>query len=339
MKILIVGDFYIPATLCRTEIRQLEEHFPDAKITVLEWNTSTLEDLEQKNRRVEQFGPTAEPFPPEILREIVDADLLLVHFCPVPAALINKAAKLRIIGCMRAGLENIDVDAAQKRGVKVINNPGRNAEAVAEFTVGLMLTESRNIARSHAALKQGIWRKNYPNSSFSWEMEGRTAGLIGFGEIGKKVAYKLQGFNMQILAYDPYIFPAEIARCGGRSVELRELLQHADIVSIHTRLSHETKNLIGQNEISLMKPTAYLINTARAGIVDYQALYEALRNNTIAGAALDVFPEEPLPLTQPLLEMDNVTITSHMAGSTVDACHKSVRMLAIRICKELDKVI
>jgi len=338
MKIVIVGDHYIPAKVCKKETGHLEKQCPDAKITILEWKTNTWEELQEKTSRIEEFGPTAEPVPAEVLTEIVDADVLLVHFCPVPEELINRAVKLRIVGCMRGGLENIDVNAAQKRGITVINTPGRNADAVADFTVGLILAETRNIARSHAALKQGIWLKDYPNSRFCWEMEGRTAGVIGFGEIGKRVAYKLQGFNMQIVAYDPHISPAEIAKYGARSVDIKVLLETSDIVSIHSRLSQETKHLIGKKEIALMKPTAYLINTARAGLVDYEALYEALRNKSIAGAALDVFPEEPLPLTHFLLTMDNVTITSHMAGSTVDAFHKSVRMLSVRICKELEKV-
>jgi D-3-phosphoglycerate dehydrogenase len=242
---------------------------------------------------------------------------------------------------LRGGTENVDVPWATSRGIGVLNTPGRNARAVAECTLGLILSEIRNIARSHAALKAGQWRRDYPNHMAIPELNEKTVGLIGYGEVGRLVARYLAAFGSRIVAYDPYAKgdprPAEL-------VDLPTLLRQSDVVSLHARLSDASRGLMGAREFALMKPSAVLVNTARSGLIDEQALVEALAQRRIMGAALDVFDVEPLPADHPLLALDNVTITPHLAGSTIDAFHNSPARMAVHLrnllsgCPELPLV-
>jgi D-3-phosphoglycerate dehydrogenase len=260
---------------------------------------------------------------------IVDADILLTHLCPVPEDLIAAGKQLKLIGTCRGGMEHVDVAAATKRNIPVIHCI-RNAEATSDFAIGLMFAETRNIARAHAALKQGEWRKKYVNGDYTTSMCEMTLGVVGLGHIGKLVAKKAAGVGMKVIAYDPYVKQEALDenRLPVKLVAQEELFKTADIVSLHLRLTPETENSVGKKLLSLMKPTAYLINTSRAGVLDKEALIEALRNRTIGGAALDVFWEEPLPTGDPILDLDNLTITPHNAGNVVDALPKSPLLLA-----------
>jgi D-3-phosphoglycerate dehydrogenase len=219
---------------------------------------------------------------------------------------------------------------ATARRIPVIGVAGRNASAVAEFTIGLMLAESRHIARSHANLMGGRWAKEYgddPN-----EIEGKTIGIIGFGSIGQAVARKLSGFDSRIIFYDPFV-PANLN--GVTKVSLEALLADSDFITIHVKMTKETKHLISDAQFQMMKPTGFLINTARSEIVDQDALVRALASSRIRGAALDVFVDEPLPSDSPLLRLPNVTLTPHMAGSTQESLMKSPLMLVRNILKYL----
>jgi D-3-phosphoglycerate dehydrogenase len=231
-----------------------------------------------------------------------------------------------VIGAARAGLENIDVEAATKNGIIVHHLMGRNAEAVSDYTVGLLLAEMRNIARAHHALAQGKWKKTFVNSNEIPEMKGKAIGLIGFGYIGRLVAKKLSGFNIQILVYDPFCSAEDIATYQAKKVSKEELFKESDFISLHARLTEESKNIVGYEELKLMKPTAILINTARAGLIDEEALFQALSAHQIAGAALDVFWTEPLAASR-WMKLDNVTITTHLAGTTADALNNSPFLL------------
>ena len=237
---------------------------------------------------------------------------------------------LKIIGVSRANTANVDMKQATVKRIPVIGIAGRNASAVAEFTIGLMLAESRHIARSHRNLMNGKWMKDYgddPN-----EMEGKTIGIIGFGSIGQAVAAKLSGFGCQIIFYDPLVSQAVNS---AKKVTLDTLLSQSDFVTIHVRLGNETKKLMGKTQLALMKPSAFLINTARSEIVDQDALLEALAASRIKGAALDVFVDEPLPPDSPLLRLGNVTLTPHMAGATQESLTKSPLLLARNILRYL----
>jgi len=221
------------------------------------------------------------------------------------------------------------VAAATKRNIPVIHCI-RNAEATSDFAIGLMFAETRNIARAHAAIKQGNWRKEYINNDYTTSMCEMTLGVVGLGHIGKLVAKKAAGIGMKVIAHDPYITQAVLDEAGLpiQLTDKEELFRTADIISLHLRLTPETENMVGEKLIGLMKSTAYLINTSRAGVLDKGALVEALKNRAIGGAALDVYWEEPVPAGDALLELDNLTMTPHNAGNVVDALPKSPLLLA-----------
>jgi len=323
MKLLGISDTYLPADLMKRELAVLEDLGVD--VEVRHWGHKTLIDLQEDNLKIETGGPDAVPLPDAITRNLDGVGIVVVQFAPVSKSFIEKAKDLKLIGVMRAGAENIAVDFATQRGISVMNTPGRNARAVAECTMGLILAEIRNIARSHAKLKSKVWTRSFPNSDAIPELNEKTVGLVGYGAVAQLVCGYLQAFGSNVIAFDPY-FTGDPA--PARLVSLEELLSRSDVVSIHARLTEQSYHLIGEKELAMMKPTAVLINTARSGLVDEQALIEALRTRRITGAAVDVFDTEPLPPDHPFIELDNVTITAHLAGSTKDAFKNSVRLMA-----------
>lgn len=332
MKILCLGDWMIPGENFKNACDELEVKNKD--IAVDNWETDSLK-LADRRLNIEKNGPAAEPVLPMILEADKETEMLLVLFAPVSADAMDAMPNLRLIGAARAGKENLDVDAATERGIFVHNIMGRNAHAVSDFAIGLLFSEARNIARSHSAIKQGIWRKNYANSDFTPEIMGKTLGLVGFGYIGKLVAQKLAGYKLNVLVYDPYVSEEALAECNAKKVSKEELFKQSDFISIHARYTESTKGLIGKEEIALMKPTSILINTARAGLVDEEALFEALKEKRIGGAAMDVHSSEPLEKGSRWLELDNVTLTPHIAGTTAEALSNSPYLLIRDINKLL----
>jgi D-3-phosphoglycerate dehydrogenase len=323
MQLLAISDNYIPREFMEQAFGALGDL--GVQVTVRAWEHPTLIDLQKANLAIERGGPEAVALPDEVAGNVADFDIVAVQFTPLPRRFIEAAARLKVIGVLRGGTENVDVAAATRRGIAVLNTPGRNARAVAECTLGMILAEIRNIARAHACLKQGDWRRTFPNSDAIPELYERTVGLVGYGAVGRLVAGYLAAFGSRILAFDPYFQgdprPATL-------VPLETLLRESEVVSIHARLSEESRHLIGGAELALMRPTAVLVNTARSGLVDEQALVEALAARRIMGAALDVFDREPLPAHHPFLRLDNVTIVPHLAGSTIDAFRHSARLMA-----------
>lgn len=325
MKVLAIGDRYIPGDVMGAGLEHLKAK--GAQVTVREWLHPSLKELQRDNLLIEQGGPDAVPLPDELTVDVERYHLVIVQFAPIGQEVISRARDLRFIGVLRAGTENVACSHAASRGVEVINTPGRNARAVAEFTVALMFAEIRNIGRAHAAMRQAVWRKEYPNGAAIPEVYGKTIGIVGFGNIGRMVAGYLQAFGARIVFYDPFVTGDTAA---ARSVTLEELLRTSDVVSLNLRLSAETHHLIGARELALMKPSAVLVNTSRSGVIDQAALVGALQDRRIMGAALDVFDVEPLPADDPLLHLDNVTLTAHLAGSTIDAFANSPRLFADR---------
>lgn len=330
MKILVIGDVVVSVDLLVEAARSLDEH---AEIKTCYWDTGARNEFNRHSLNIEKNGPTAEKIPEEAYELVADADMLLVHFCPVPADLIDAGRSLKLIGTCRGGMEHVDVAAATARNIPVIRCI-RNAECTSDFAVGLMFAETRNIARAHSSLMQGVWRKTYVNSGYTTSMCDMVLGLVGLGNIGKLVAKKCLGIGMKsVIAYDPYVTQAQL---GEQDLDVTlvsedELFSTADIVSLHMRLTPDTANAISTKQLVLMKPTAYLINTSRAGVLDKDALVKALQEHSIGGAALDVFWEEPIPEDDPLLSLDNITITPHAAGQVVDALPKSPLLLARKI--------
>jgi D-3-phosphoglycerate dehydrogenase len=285
----------------------------------------------------------------EIKKVISETDILLIGYENITEDLIHNASTLKLIGCARSNPVNVDVSAASKLKIPVLYTPARNAISTAEYTMGIIISETRNIARSYHAMKSGrflgependfngsdlrpdvIWNLDgeSPYKEFRGvELCGNTLGLIGLGSIGSRVARLAQAFGMKVVACSLSKDAEKAEALGVELISLDDLLIISDIVSVHCRVTPETIGLIGNREIALMKPSAYLINTARAVLIDQQALLNALKNNIIAGAALDVFWYEPLPINHPLLELDNLTITPHLAGSTIEVIQRQSKMI------------
>jgi len=331
MKLVGIGDLFIPHQWIRDGFASVAARGHD--VETFDWRLSGFPELQEINLAVEKGGAAAFRPPPYVFDAVAGADILITQFCTVPAALLEAAPRLKVVGVLRAGIDNVDVPAATARDVLVLNTPGRNADAVADFTVGMIIAEARNICRGHHGLKQGRWLREYPNSGHIPDLPGKTVGIVGLGEIGRKVARRLAGFDMALLAYDPFVKGAPE---GIELVDLPTLMARADFVTVHARLTQETTGLVSRALIARMKPTAYLVNTSRSALVDEPALVEALREKRIAGAALDVYDHEPPGLEDPLVQLENVTLTPHMAGGSNDAFINCPRMLAAEIGKLLD---
>jgi len=322
---LAVADLFVPPDALRAGLAPLEAL--GYQVDCVEFDAGDYAGLQAACLAMEKNGPEAVPLSSELRERMVAADLLVVHFCPLPGSIIQAASKLRMIGSCRTGLSNVDVAAAEAAGVPVINARGRLADAVADFTVGLIICEARNIARGHEALRKGQWRRQYANSGAIPDLPGRTVGLVGLGAIGQGVARRLRAFGLRLLAADPYVSESLLSELGVVRVELDELMAQSDFVSVHVDVRPETRGLIDRRRIGLMRPNAYFINTARAEVVDEAALVEALQQGRIAGAGLDVFQTEPPAPDHPLLQLDNVTLTPHMSGGSDDALRHSPQLL------------
>ncbi len=238
---------------------------------------------------------------------------LLVGVDPVSERVMEASPGIRVIAKNGVGLDNIDLDAARRRGIIVANAPGSNSQAVADLTWGLLLAVARDIPRADRIVRQGGWDRF--TGCEVWE---KTLGIIGTGWIGLAVAQRACGFNMRILAFDPFPDAESAGRLGIIYTDLDDLLKNSDFVSLHTPLTPETYRLIDEKKLRLMKKEAVLINTARGELVDEGALYSALKSGLIKAAALDVYTEEP-PLNSPLLELDNVVLTPHIGAYTREA--------------------
>lgn len=322
VRVLAVGDHFIPAAAYATALGEL---LPEAEVRTVQW-AGTKGEQHAEQQVMEWRGPEAVRVPAEVLAAVGDVDVLAVHFAPVPQAVFAAAPRLRAVVVARAGVENVDVSAATGRGVAVVNVAGRNASAVAELALGLMLAEARSIARAHADIAAGGWRKEFAHPG--QEVGGSTVGMVGFGHVGRELAARLAGFAARLLVADPYVGDAQLGRYGARRVDLDTVFREADFVHVQARLTPETERFIGRAQLALMRPSAYFVNTARSRLVDYQALYEALAERRIAGAALDVYDEEPLPPDSPWRRLDNVTLTPHYGGDTVTTNERSARLVA-----------
>lgn len=263
----------------------------------------------------------------ELLSEIGSYDGLIVRSrTKVTAEAIAAGVKLKVIGRAGSGLDNIDADAAKKAGIVVVNAPGANATSVAEHTMALILALFRNLIPVANALKNGKWEKKTYKAA---ELAGKTIGIVGFGNIGGKVAGMAAGSGMKVLVTTRSVTP------GRANVSLETLLSESDVVTLHVPKSEETMHLIGAKEFSVMKKTAFLVNCSRGGVVDEGALIEALQQHRIAGAALDVFTVEPLPPDSPLLQFANVILTPHIAASSIESCERASLVVAQEVARML----
>ena len=285
---------------------------------------------------LEMLAPLAETrIAPEpklgsLLELAPDCDAFIVRAGPCPRQLIEAAPRLRVIGKHGVGVDNIDIPAATERGIPVFSTPGTNAEGVVEMALAMMLSLARRLRVAQRVVEENDYvagRAAY----LAVEMQGKTLGLIGLGRIGSLLVQKCAlAFDMPVLAYDPYVTQAPVVPGAGITLvrSLDELLAQADFISIHVPLTSETRGLIGAAQLAKMKPTAYLVNTARGAVVDEEALAEALRGGVIAGAGIDVFAQEPTPAEHSLYGLDNVVLSPHVGGQTAESMQKMARAVA-----------
>jgi D-3-phosphoglycerate dehydrogenase len=266
----------------------------------------------------------------ERLIELLDgADAAIVGMVPMTARVLENAPGLKVVSTHGTGVDHIDLDAAAKLGMIVANCPETNNQAVADLTIGLMICVSRQIPILDQDVRDGKW-EHYRGS----ELWKKTLGLAGLGSIGRAVAKRALGFDMQVLAYDPYVDEQQAQAIGVNMTSFEEVIASADFLSLHAALTEETRHMIGKRELERMKPSAFLINTARGGLVDEEALYQALTEGQIAGAALDVFVHEP-PWGSPLLQLDNVVVTPHIGAHTKEAIKRMGIMAAQNVVQTL----
>lgn len=326
MRTLLVGDHFVGSELFRGAIRhELGEDF--GPLRDVAWAGENREEQHEAQQVMEQKGPAAVETPTEIVEAVGDVELLVVHFAPVSTEVLQAGDRLKAVVVARTGVENVDVDEATRRGVAVVNVYGRNANAVAEQAIGLMLAETRDLARADAAIKSGGWPEAPASPVF--ELADKTVGVIGFGNVGRKLARRISGFDVRLLVYDPYVDAETIGEHGGEKVDdLEEIFRAGDVVTLHARLTDETERFIGRELFELMKPSAYFINNARSRMVDYDALHEVLADQRIAGAGIDVHDDEPLPAGSAWRELSNVTLSPHTAGATPECWENSARLVA-----------
>ena len=271
--------------------------------------------------------------PQELKKVIPEYNIMVVRSrTKVTREIIEAADNLKLIIRGGVGIDNIDVKAAQQRNIEVANTAEASSVSVAELAIALILALARHIPQAYQSLKNKKWEKK---KFAGFEVSGKTLGLIGLGRIGLEVAKRAQGLGMRTICYDPYITKEYAAAHQVEMVGLNELLAEADFISIHTPFTEETANLIGQPQFNKMKPGVFLINTARGGIINEEALYTALQEGKVAGAAMDVFKEEP-PFESPLLSLDSVIPIPHLGASTREAQNKISLQVAKKISDFID---
>jgi D-3-phosphoglycerate dehydrogenase len=257
---------------------------------------------------------------PALLSALADADAILIRSATkVDEEAIAAAPKLKVIARAGVGLDNVDIKAATTAGVMVVNAPTSNIISAAELTVGHIISLSRFIPAAHASLAAGTWKRSKYTGV---ELYEKTVGIIGLGRIGALITARLQAFGMNVVAYDPYVTSARAQQLGVTLLTLDELLAQSDFVTIHMPKTPETTGMISTEQFAIMKPTAFIVNVARGGLIDEDALYAALKSQRIAGAGLDVFVSEP-PLESPLLSLENIILTPHLGASTDEAQEKA----------------
>ena len=298
-------------------------------IATASWHQDEVRMMEEAGATVKIIPDKADDF---YRSEINSADGLVVGLPPVTRQLMENSPRLMIVARHGVGYDNVDVKAAADLGIVVTNTPGVNSDAVAEFTYGLLLAFIRQIPHSWELMRGGGWRK--PQNLEAVDIRGKTLGIIGLGRIGGRVSKIGNAFGLKVLACDPYITEQEFKTAGAQRVSREEAIRQADYLTLHTPLSDETRKMIGAREFSMMKKTALLINTSRGEVVDEDALIEAAEKGTIAGAALDVFKDEP-PKDKRIASHPRIMVTAHLAGLTQEAMYRTFIAAATQVVHAL----
>ncbi|WP_051131326.1 2-hydroxyacid dehydrogenase [Pseudaminobacter salicylatoxidans] len=331
----IIGDgFMQPDFFERSVSKRLAGQSVSYRHMTLDWPLKVQSTKHDPELPIAEFVGRPEDY----FDFISDLDILITHLAPLTSKSFDHAPKLKIVAVSRGGPVNIEMPAARARGITVINTPGRNASAVAEFTVASLLAETRNLIRGHLSVASGEFRREFYHFDHTGpELGELTVGIVGYGDIGTRVARLLQPFGCKILVADPFKELTDEDRAAGiEKVAFDDLLAHSDVVTLHPRVTPQTKGMIGRAQIEAMKPGAYIVNTTRGQVLDYAALYDALVSGHIRGAALDTFDPEPPPADWPLLKLPNVTLSPHIAGASRYSIIKAADMIAEDIGRILE---
>ncbi|MBB4934808.1 D-3-phosphoglycerate dehydrogenase [Lipingzhangella halophila] len=325
MRVLAAGDHFVSPDLLvaalEEEVRADRLPPPEAVRLRLPWP-------------VEPFGPVggveeASGTEKEVIEQLRGAEICMTQMAPVTAAVLDACPDLRLVSVCRGGPVNVDLEAATRAGVAVTYAPGRNATAAAEYAIAMILAALRQVPAADSELREGRWRGDYyAYDQAGIELRGTVVGLVGYGAIGRMVARILRAFEAEVLVSDPYADPRAIAEDGARLVGLEELLSASTVVSLHARLTPETRNLIDADRLALLPHGAVLVNTARGGLLDHAPLPEALRSGRLGALALDVYDVEPPPADWPLRGLPNVVTTPHLAGATRQTAERAARIVA-----------
>lgn len=334
-KIAIIGDRFMLPEIFREEIEKACGNGLDIRTLEHPWPDEPMEHgyaVAGLDGLKEYFGD-----PDEVVAFVDDAEILVTQLAPLSGGMMERLPALRLVAVSRGGPVNIDMAAARAHGLTVVNTPGRNASAVAEFTIGAILAQTRLIRVGHEALRAGEWRGDlYRADRTGRELNEMTVGVVGYGNIGTRVVKLLRAFGCRILVADPYVqLSVEDRNAGVELVGFDDLLARADVVTLHPRVTDETRGMINAQSLARMKPGALLVNTARGPLADYDALYDALKSGHLGGAMLETFAVEPVPADWPLLQLPNVTLTPHIAGASV----RTVRHAAEQAAEEVRRYL
>ncbi len=336
-NISIIGDlFMLPAMFeealrdrCRLHEMNIEKH-------TLAWPDVPMEHgyATEGMDGLKEYVGSAD----EVVKLVGHAEIMVTQLAPLSAGIMDRLPNLKFVAVSRGGPVNIDMKAARERGITVVNTPGRNASAVAEFTIGAILAQTRNITLGHDSLRAGQWRGDLYRADIAGEeLSEMTVGLIGYGEVGRRVVKLLKAFGCRIMVCDPYVqLTAEDLNDGVIQVSLERVFSESDVLSLHPRVTPETTNMINAETLQKLKRGSYFVNTARGPLVDYDALYESLVSGHLRGAMLETFGIEPVPADWPLLQLPNVTLTPHIAGASVKTVRYAAGLAAEEVRRYLD---
>ena len=328
MRILIVGDSYFPSSAYRPAFERLAGGHELTFVDLADdpaWVPSSPSELSLR----ETFGS-----PSAVIGALDRHEVLVLQGAAISDAVLEAAPALVAVCCARGGPVNVDVAAATERGIPVVTTPGKNADAVADLTIGFIVMLARRLPEvmRHVEAGGAFGHDNYEGSRwFGRDLAGQTVGIVGFGQVGRRVAKRALAFGMRVIVHDPFLAATAIAEGGAEAVDLETLVSTADVVSLHARASEDNRHLIGRPEVARMKPGSYLINTARDTLVDEVALAEGLASGRLAGAALDLVSPSPAAGRHPLLAFPNVIITTHIGGATAETLHHAAEMIAAEI--------
>ncbi len=328
MKILAVGDSFVTPAAFERGLARLADR-AEVRVIALD-EEETFVPTTPSEQRIREYAGA----PRQLVAALSDEEVLVVHGAPVTDAVLDASPRLRLVCCARGGPVNVDAAAATERGISVVISPGKNADAVADLTLAFAIMLARGIPQAQRFLHEGgqLGLSTFEGAQFfGHDLGGHVLGLVGYGNVGSRVATLALAFGMSVMVYDPYVAASRIAAPGITAATLEDLVAASDFVSLHARATPENVDFFGRELFARMKRGAYFVNTARESLVDEAALYDALVGDHLAGAALDVLKTAPAGTISPLRGLANVIITPHIGGATYETSARGVAMLAAQI--------